>query len=143
MVFKPTSQIEYERGIKLRVLDTQISSLMRTIGRIGNMQLKGYALSEHDVARLAEAHRELTERRAARAALTRPTDAYGNFRALDPRARHEQMKRTHVIVGDHTPEPRTRDEIVQRNLDFNRQRAGITDAHMRRSSPRPAAPGSA
>lgn len=102
MTFRPISQSDYRRGIELRALDAQINTLIALIAGM-NARLRQTGDCSHAEAHTMNGYRvELIERRHRRAQITGPVVRYGSLW----QARQAVLGEKHVVVGDHTPEPR-------------------------------------
>lgn len=93
--------------LKLRAIDTQIATLLKTIDRYNARLRRDGELSRTDAHMLNEYRVELIERRRARVALT-AANGLGSYRrsVVASRISHQLTRETHVVVGDHDPEVR-------------------------------------
>lgn len=96
--------------LKLRTLDAQIAALLVMIARYNVRLRRDGELSRTDAHMLNEYRVELIERRRARVALT-SASGLGSYRrsVVASRISHQLTRETHVVVGDHDPEPRHAD----------------------------------
>lgn len=121
-MFRRSTETEYKHSVELRSLDSQIATLIGMIGQMEARLRRDGELSHANAHQLNEYRVELAQRRERYRKLTSPGrgEMHGRFRMQVQSARHRALQETHVVVGDHDPEPRQFPNIeeVRRSPEF-------------------------